>query len=294
MKQAPAVVGLGEILWDVFPEGPRFGGAPANFACHAAQLGAAAFMVSAIGGDELGTKALKALEDKNVNAAQVARSAHPTGVVNVMLDSAGKASYEFAADTAWDHLEWSEELQILAEQAAAVCFGSLGQRSDISRKTIQRFAAAVPAETGLRVFDINLRPPFYSEEILLASLVLANILKLNDDELPVLAKLCGLKGSETEQMQELSRRYDLKLVALTRGEKGAVLVRGEDISEHPGVPTTIADTVGAGDAFTASLVMGLLNQDPLNAINERACRIASFVCSQPGATPAIPADLKSL
>ncbi len=293
MSDRPMVVGLGEVLWDVFPDGPRFGGAPANFACHAAQLGAAASMVSAVGPVELGLLAINALEEKNVSTDHIAQTEFPTGVVNVKLDEAGRASYEFAANTAWDHMEWSEDLQTLAERTAAVCFGSLGQRSDISRQTIQRFVAAVPAETSLRIFDINLRPPFYSEEILRESLELANGLKLNDDELPILAKLCGISGSEIEQMQELGRCFDLQLVALTRGDKGAVLSRGEDISEYPGVPTKVIDTVGAGDAFTAALVMGLLNQEPLDAINERACRLASFVCSQPGAVPKIPPELKS-
>lgn len=292
MNHGHTVVGLGEILWDVFPDGPRFGGAPANFACHAAQLGARAFMVSAVGQDELGTKAIKALEEKRVETSRVARSEFPTGIVTVQLDDAGKASYEFAPETAWDHLEWSDDLKTLADQTAAVCFGTLGQRSESSRRTIQKFVEALSSESALRIFDINLRPPFYSEEIILESLNLANVLKLNDDELPHLAKLCGLTGSEVELMREFSRRYRLKLVALTRGDQGAVLCRGEEISEHPGVTAAVADTVGAGDSFTAALVMGLLNHLPLDAINERACKIAAFVCSQPGATPEIPAHLK--
>jgi fructokinase len=292
MNHRHTVVGLGEILWDVFPDGPRFGGAPANFACHAAQLGAQAFMVSAVGQEELGTKALKALQDKGVETSHVTRSEFPTGIVTVQLDEAGKASYVFASNTAWDHLEWTEELKSLADQTDAVCFGSLGQRSEESRRTIQRFVEAVSPETAIRIFDINLRPPFFSDDVILESLQLANVLKLNDDELPILSAMCGVQGSETEQMQELSRRYGLKLVALTRGERGAVLIQEEEISEHPGVPTKVADTVGAGDAFTAALAMGLLNQEPLDAINQRASRIAAFVCSQPGATPEILAELK--
>lgn len=291
MSQAHIVVGLGEILWDVFPDGARFGGAPANVACHAAQLGANSYMASAVGQDELGTKALEALEEKRVNTDCVIRSSYATGVVNVKLDAAGKATYEFAEDTAWDHLEWSDEWQNLAAQSAAVCFGSLGQRSELSRKTIQRFVNATPDEC-LRVFDINLRPPFYSDEILVESLEPANILKLNDEELPYLAKLCGYSGTDVEMMQALSEKFGLRLVALTRGDRGAVLCRGHEVSESTGAPTKVVDTVGAGDSFTAALVMGLLDGRELDTINQEAGKIAAYVCSQPGATPQIPDALK--
>lgn len=293
MNHRPIVVGLGETLWDVFPDGARFGGAPANVACHAAQLGANAKMVSAVGRDELGAKAIQSLKDKGVDATHVAESDFPTGTVTVQLDKAGKASYVFAMDTAWDHLEWSEDLETLAGTTQAICFGSLGQRSEPSRRTIHQFLKATPAET-LRVFDVNLRPPFSTDAVILESLGVANILKLNDDELPVLAKLCGLKGTEAEIIKALMQKYQLALLALTRGAQGAVLRRGEEISESPGFPTTVADTVGAGDAFTAALIMGLLNHRPLDEINESASRIAAFVCSKPGATPELPPPLKSL
>lgn len=291
MSQARIVVGLGEILWDVFPDGPRFGGAPANVACHAAQLGATSHMASAVGQDELGTKAFEALEDKHVDTHCVIRSTYPTGVVNVELDAAGKASYQFAEDTAWDHLDWSDNWQNLAAKTSAVCFGTLGQRSETSRKTIHRFVNATP-ETCFRVFDINLRPPFYSDEIILESLQPANILKLNDEELPYLANLCGITGTDGEILQALSKKFELQLVALTRGGSGAILCRGDEISQSTGVPTTVIDTVGAGDSFTAALVLGLLDNRDLDTINQQAGQIAAFVCSQPGATPHIPDELK--
>lgn len=292
MSHQQTVVGLGEILWDVFPDGPRFGGAPANFACHAAQLGANAVMVSAVGQDELGEKAIRALTEKGVETSHVAETKFPTGIVNVQLDNAGKASYEFATNTAWDHLEWSANIEMLADKTDAVCFGTLGQRSETSRQTIQQFVKSLPAD-ALRVLDINLRPPFYTQAVIRESLAIANILKLNDDELPLLARLCGLGGSEADVMKSLSEKYHFRLVALTKGAKGAVLLQGRDVSECPGFPTTIADTVGAGDAFTAALIMGLLNHRPLESINETACKIAAFVCSQPGATPELPAELKT-
>lgn len=293
MNHRHIVVGLGETLWDVFPDGARFGGAPANVACHAAQLGANAAMVSAVGRDELGAKAIESLQDKGVDTSHVAESKFPTGTVTVQLDQAGKASYVFAMDTAWDHLEWSEDLETLAAKTQAVCFGTLGQRSEISLGTIHQFVKATPTN-ALRVYDINLRPPFYADAVILGSLAIANVLKLNDDELPILAKFCGLSGTEDKIIKALMERYQIDLIALTRGKHGAVLCRGNERSECPGFPTTVADTVGAGDSFTAALIMGLLNHYPLDAINERASKIAAFVCSQPGATPELPPDLKSI
>jgi fructokinase len=175
----------------------------------------------------------------------------------------------------------------------AVSFGTLGQRSEPSRTTIQRFVSATPS-TALRIFDVNLRPPFVIDSVILELLALANILKLNDDELPVLANLCGLAGSDTEVMQQLAERFDLQTVALTRGANGAVLLRGDRISQHTGIETQVVDTVGAGDAFTAALALGLAGGGDLDTINRTACRVAAFVCSQSGATPTLPGELGEL
>jgi len=291
MSSRRPVIGLGEILWDVFPDGPRFGGAPANFACHAAALGAEAHMVGAVGCDELGRRALAELKQRGVQTGAVACDRkRPTGTVTVTLDPQGHASYTFAADTAWDALAWTQQLAELAAEAAAVCFGTLGQRSECSRRTIQRFVAATPPET-LRLLDVNLRPPFYDDAVIHESLRLANVLKLNDDELPVVGRLCGLDGPPIELMRALAGRFELQAVAFTRGAKGAVLLRGEQLSEHPGVETQVVDTVGAGDAFAAALAIGLLENRDLDVINRQACRIAAFVCSQSGATPKLPPEL---
>lgn len=285
------IVGLGEILWDVFPDGPRFGGAPANFACHVAGLGARAEMVSALGTDSFGDQAVAILRERNVGTSGVQRHENrPTGTVDVTLDDAGHASYEFAADTAWDSIRWSDALARLAGEARAVCFGTLGQRSDASRETIRRFVSATPAG-ALRTFDINLRPPFVTDSVVLRSLELANVVKLNDDELSVLAKLCGLSGSDQEMLRTLARKFDLQAAALTRGPEGAVLLRGDEISVSNGVDIQVVDTVGAGDSFTAAFVVGLIRGDDLDAINDRASRVAAFVCSQSGATPALPDEL---
>ena len=287
-ERPPVIVGLGEILWDVFPDGPRFGGAPANFACHVAALGGTAEMVSAVGRDALGERALAELGNRRVGTQGVYRDERrPTGTVTVSLDGDGHASYEFAADTAWDALPWSEELAQLAERTSAVGFGTLGQRSEASRETIRRFVAATPT-TALRIFDVNLRPPFVSDAVILESLALANVLKLNDEELPAVAALCGLSGPEVEVMRELADRFTLRAVALTRGPNGAVLLRDGRVSEQPGIETQVVDTVGAGDAYTAVLALGLLQRRNLDAINRGACQVAAFVCSQSGATPQLP------
>ena len=287
-EKLPAIVGLGEILWDVFPDGPRFGGAPANFACHVAALGGTAEMVSAVGRDDLGEQALAELHQRSVGTHGVHRDEQrPTGIVTVSLDGDGHASYEFAADTAWDALPWSEDLAQLAERTSAVSFGTLGQRSECSRETIRRFVAATPS-TAFRIFDVNLRPPFVSDAVILESLALANVLKLNDEELPVLAALCACTGSDVEIMQKLADRFALRAVALTRGAGGAVLLRDGRVSEQPGIETHVVDTVGAGDAYTAVLALGLLQRRRLDAINRGACQVAAFVCSQSGATPQLP------
>lgn len=290
MTRNATIVGLGEILWDVFAQGPRFGGAPANFACSAAGLGGQrndVWMASGVGKDELGPRAIEALREHGVDTSCVADLDKPTGQVLVELDEQGRASYEFAVDTAWDNLQWSREWEQLAACADAVCFGTLGQRSDCSRETIQRFVAATPP-SALRIFDVNLRRPFVRDDVIVESLKLANVLKLNDEELPVVGELCGLSGTDSQVLQGLARQFDLRLVALTRGPRGAVLIRGEEMSEQAVAETQVVDTVGAGDAFTAALTVGLLEGGELDAINRWACQVASYVCSQSGATPRIP------
>jgi fructokinase len=215
----------------------------------------------------------------------------PTGEVLVKLDAAGRASYEFAADAAWDNLALSRGLEQLAARADAVCFSTLGQRSEISRQTIQRFVQATPAKC-LRVLDINLRPPFWNEPIVMQSLQAANVLKVNDAELSVLADMLGWSGTDHELLQQLIDKFSLQLVTLTRGAAGAVLLsESGERSDLPGQPTVVVDTVGAGDSFTAALVIGLLSGFPLATINAWGNCVAAFVSSQPGATPHFPDHL---
>ena len=290
---SPVVVGLGETLWDVFPDGAVWGGAPANVACHAAGLGAESFMVSSVGCDELGERGIAALESHGIDCRHVQRDPrHPTGTVTVSLGPAGDASYVFASDTAWDHLAWEPSLGGLAARASAVCFGTLGQRAEESRRMIRRFLTA--AGKAVRVFDVNLRQAFYSPELIRESLDLANVLKLNDDELPVVAAACGVSADDpVAVVRELAERHGLRLVALTRGAAGSLLVADGVVSTRPAEARTIVDTVGAGDAFTAAVVMGLLGGRPLETMHDHAARLAAFVCGHRGATPQIPAELRA-
>lgn len=281
---APVVVGIGEILWDVFPEKKELGGAPLNFSHHCRQLGALAFPVSAVGADLDGHEirqilAVKKLADDHLQID----TTHSTGRVQVTLHN-GKPTYEILPEVAWDYIRFEQDLGDLAARADAVCFGSLAQRSPVSRVTIQAFLAEMRPES-LRIFDVNLRQNFYSKEILETSLLRANIFKLSDEELPVLAEIFALSGGADAQLKQLLEMFDLRLIALTRGREGSLLVTAHETVNQPGFQTKIVDTVGAGDSFTAALCIGLLQKLPLAEINRRACQVASFVCSQAGATP---------
>ena len=288
------IVGLGEVLWDVYPDAAHFGGAPANFACHAASLGAESWMVSAVGTDDLGDRAFDSLREKGVKSQTVMRDpTHVTGQVLVTLNATGQPRYEFAADPAWDHLMWSDQLASLTAGCDAVCFGTLCQRSRVSRATIRRFVESTPATT-LRVFDVNLRQRFYDAYLIEDSLEFANALKLNEEELPIVLELLGIQAADRgDALLRLIDRYELRLAALTCGPDGAMLATESESSQSPALPVKVIDTVGAGDAFTATLVVDFLRGVPLTVINEHANAVASFVCSQRGATPQLPADLKS-
>lgn len=294
-RTGPLVVGLGEILWDVFPDGPRFGGAPANFACSAAGLAgdaARVCMAGAVGDDDLGRRAVREFTSRGVDTEAVAVLGKPTGRVDVTLDTAGQASYVFAPDSAWDEVPWSDTLAALAGRTSAVCFGTLGQRSAASRETIRRFLAAVPS-SALRILDINLRPPFWSPESVRESLPLADIVKCNDEELPVVGGLLGLSGPPERMLRELVDRHRLRLAVLTRGDRGSLLIAADGTSSAlDGTPVDVVDTVGAGDAFTAAIALGTLAGWSLERRHAHAERVAAHVCTQRGGTPPIPAALR--
>jgi fructokinase len=279
------IAGLGEVLWDAFPDGEKFGGAPANFTCHCGMLGATAYVVSAIGNDMRGELAAEFLNQQGVNTSGLAvLDDHETGVVIVTLDANGQPSYEIKEGVAWDHIPWSDTLEGIAQSLDAVCFGSLCQRDPNSRETITRFLSATPRGC-LRVFDINLRQSFYNDDVIRESLERADVLKLNDDELPVVASLYEIEGSDEETLKALLKLCGLKLAALTRGERGSLMVMPDAVSDLPGIEVDIVDTVGAGDAFTAAMITGHLNGASLADINTSANRVAASVCSHPGAVP---------
>jgi fructokinase len=284
------LVGIGEALWDLLPAGPQLGGAPANFAYHAHALGATAFLVTRVGNDDLGKAILERFGQIEIaDTIQVDDDA-PTGTVTVALSANGIPHYIIHENVAWDRLAVTTPAFEAVCAADALCFGSLAQRSDISRDAIQRLVAAAPA-TALRVFDINLRQNYFSRDVIERSLRLANVLKLNDDELPILAQLFGLTGSIRHQIETLAQTFSLHLVALTRGPAGSLLFQAGEWSDCPSVPTTVVDTIGAGDAFTAALVLGRLCNMPLDAVNTLAQEVARHVCSCAGATPQLPQHL---
>ena len=285
------IVGIGEVLWDLLPAGPQLGGAPANFACHARALGAAACVATRVGDDHLGRLIRARFEELGIadGTIQVDDTA-PTGTVSVALSDQGIPTYVIHENVAWDRLAVTPAALDAVCKADAICFGSLAQRGEISRASIQRLVAAAPA-SSLRVFDINLRQKYFSREVIEQSLCLANVLKLNDGELPCLATLFDLSGSTQRQIEQLARQFGLQLVALTRGPAGSLLYRNGEWSDCPSVPIKVVDTVGAGDAFTATMVMGLLHKIDLDEINTLADEVARHVCSCVGATPPLPKNI---
>lgn len=292
------VVGIGEILWDIMGPGkgggePRkqMGGAPANFAFHAGSLGMQGITVSAVGDDMQGGEIIEQLRRLGLSTEYVSIDHdHPTGTVSVELDEHGKPTYTIHEGVAWDYVPSTPALTVLAGSCDAVCFGSLAQRSESSRSTILSYLANT-RDDALRVFDINLRRRFYTKAVVEQSLTLANILKINDEELPVVCELLGIQGDEGDALRELACMFGLRAIALTRGPAGSLLLAGHEVSTHPGFTARVVDTVGAGDSYTAAFVCGLLRGHSLDRINEHANRVAAFVCSREGACPELPETL---
>jgi len=282
------VVGLGELLWDLLPAGKQLGGAPANFAYITSLLGDDGIPASRLGHDDLGAEAIRRLGQLRLPTDFIQRDTqHPTGIVKVEVDRAGQPHFEICESVAWDFLEWTPQWQELAGQADAVCFGSLAQRSAPSRSTIRSFLESTRPD-AVRVFDVNLRQNFYSAEVLSASMKLATVVKLNHEELPRIMQLFEL-DHRTEELsaQRLVELYELKLVCVTRGNGGSLLVSSNACHAHQGFRVKVADTVGAGDAFTASMVHEYLRGASLQRMNETANRIGAWVASQIGATPGL-------
>lgn len=287
-KNKPLVLGVGELLWDLLPSGKQLGGATANFAYHAHALGAEALTVSRVGRDALGREILERLGSLGLRTDGISTDASaPTGTVDVALDPQGKPTFTIHENVAWDSLEASPEILAEAAQASAICFGTLAQRNPLTRAAIRAVLKAAPVGT-LRIFDINLRQRFWSPELILESLAVANVLKLNDEELTVVAGLFGLSGNESDQLRQLAAQFQLKVVALTKGANGSVLLLDGELVSRPGSKLNVVDTVGAGDSYTAAMTIGLLGRQCPARILECAHRLADYVCTQPGAMPPLP------
>jgi fructokinase len=286
-KRRSLIVGIGELLWGVFPEQKVLGGAPANFAYIASQFGFDAYTVSAIGKDLLGKEILDNLAGKELNYL-IEQIDHPTGTVQITLNEKGVPQYEICENVAWDNIPFTQRSADLAQNCSAVCFGTLAQRNEISRETIYRFLELVP-DNALKIFDINLRQHFYSKEIIHESLRRCNILKINDDEVVEVAKLFACSGSSEQGVcLHLLKEYNLDIVVETRGAQGSHVFTSNETSHMDTPKVHVADTVGAGDAFTGSFVAALLQGESLRSAHQLAVEVSAYVCTQHGAMPELP------
>lgn len=284
---------MGEALWDVLPDGRKIGGAPANFAYHVSQFGLPSCVVSAVGDDELGKETLQNLTSKGLNLV-IPQIPYPTGTVQVTLDGNGIPAYDIKEGVAWDNIPFTSELEEIARNTRAVCFGSLAQRSIVSRETIHKFLDAMPNDSEhLKIFDINLRQSFYSEEVIRESLKRCNILKINDEELVTIGRLFGYPGLDLKnKCWLLIGKYKLNMLILTCGVNGSYVFTpgGSSFIDTPKVE--VADTVGAGDSFTGAFTASLLMGKSVHEAHSMAVKISAFVCSKKGAMPVIPDELK--
>ena len=283
---------MGEALWDVLPEGKKIGGAPANFAYHVSQFGLTSCVVSAVGPDALGKEIQENLTSKGLNHL-IAEVPYPTGTVQVEIDQAGVPQYEIKENVAWDNIPYTSQLESLAKRTQAVCFGSLAQRNVVSRETINRFLDAMPqTEDSLVVFDVNLRQGFYNKEILCNSMRRCNILKINDEELVTVSRMFGYPGIDLQdKCWILMGKYNLKMLILTCGINGSYVFTPGNVSFQPTPKVEVADTVGAGDSFTAAFIASILKGKSVAEAHSIAVRTSAFVCSKDGAMPVLPSDL---
>ena len=284
------IVGLGEALWDCLPEGKKIGGAPANFAYHASQFGYDAYAVSAVGTDELGAETLAEFDAKGLKY-EMPQVSFPTGTVQVTLDESGIPTYDIKEGVAWDNIPFTARLEEMARNCRAVCFGSLAQRYEASRRTIYKFLDSTPKDC-LRIFDINLRQNFYSKEVIRESLKRCNILKINDEELVIIGRMFGYPGLDFENKCWLILgKYDLDMLILTCGVNGSYVFSRGAMSYYETPKVSVTDTVGAGDSFTGAFVSSLLAGKTVSEAHSRAVQVSAFVCTQQGAMPELPADL---
>ena len=287
------VVGMGEALWDVLPEGKKIGGAPANFAYHVSQFGLPVSVVSAVGDDALGHEIVENFVSKGLKHL-IETVPYPTGTVQVEIDPAGVPQYEIKENVAWDNIPYTARLENLASRTRAVCFGSLAQRNVVSRNTINRFLHAMPpTDNNLIVFDVNLRQGFYTKEILCNSMERCNILKINDEELVIVSRMLGYPGIDLQdKCRIILGKYNLKMLILTCGINGSYVFTPGHVSFKPTPKVEVADTIGAGDSFTAAFIASILNGDSVDKAHARAVKVSAFVCAQKGAMPILPPEIK--
>lgn len=286
------VIGMGEALWDVLPEGKKIGGAPANFAYHVSQFGLPSCVVSAVGDDPLGNEIIENFTSKGLTH-QIERVPYPTGTVQVEVDQAGIPRYEIKENVAWDNIPYTDTLEQLAKRTTAVCFGSLAQRNVVSRNTINRFLDAIPAENKpLIVFDVNLRQGFYNKETLCDSIKRCNVLKINDEELVMVSRMFGYPGIDLQdKCWILLGKYNLQMLILTCGINGSYVFTPGNVSFQPTPKVEVADTVGAGDSFTAAFISNILKGKSVAEAHSRAVLTSAYVCTRKGAMPLLPAEL---
>ena len=282
-EKSNVVIGIGELLWDLLPEGKRCGGAPANVVYHLTKLGISSALVSAVGADPDGEELLEFLRSRDVNTEYVSRNELPTGTVNVTLTD-GIPQYEICQPVAWDHIICPEKLKKHLPDVTAAVFGSLAQRRPESRKSIQKFLTALP-ENCLKIFDINLRQDFYSKDLLRQSLEICNILKINEEELDIVAEMFRIPGTRRDVVQGLAEQYSLQAVILTLGANGSMLFDGETFTEYPVIPCKIVDTVGCGDSFLAAWIASILRGESMDSAMRAGTELSSKVASQAGAIP---------
>ena len=285
-------VGMGEALWDVLPEGKKIGGAPANFAYHVSQFGLESCVVSAVGDDKLGAEIISNLTSKGLKQL-IETVPYPTGTVQVEIDQAGIPQYDIKENVAWDNIPYTPQLEELASRTQAVCFGSLAQRSIVSRETINRFLDAMPADpNNLVVFDVNLRQGFYNKEILCNSMERCNIRKINDEELVTVSRMFGYPGIDLQdKCWILLGKYNLKMLILTCGINGSYVFTPGNVSFQPTPQVKVADTVGAGDSFTAAFIASIIKGKPVEEAHKTAVEVSAFVCTQNGAMPVLPQEI---
>lgn len=286
------VVGIGEVLWDLLPDGKKIGGAPANFAFHAGQCGLPSCVVSAIGHDDLGSEAMKALTLKNLPFT-LEEVDYPTGTVPVTLDENGVPTYEIREGVAWDNIPFTPAIENLAKRTRAVSFGSLAQRAPVSRQTIRSFLDAMPKnDDRFIIFDVNLRQNFYTAETLQESLNRCNIMKINDEELVILGRLMGYPGIDLkDKCWLILGKYNLKMLVLTCGINGSYVFSPGHVSFLPTPVVNVVDTVGAGDAFSGAFVASILKGCSIEKAHHNAIKVSAFVCTQPGAMPTLTPEL---